>query len=41
MVSTIPAIPGKVKTAPKASRIPKMKNILTIRAKLAPNPAPL
>ncbi|MNT95267.1 hypothetical protein D3C72_2371170 [compost metagenome] len=39
MVNTIPAIPGKVNTAPNDTRIPITKNKLIKRAKLATQPA--
>ncbi len=32
IVRTIPAIPGRVKTAPKPAKIPKIKTILNIKA---------
>ena len=41
IVKTIPAIPGNVKTALNASKIPKMKNMFTNKAILAPIPAAL
>jgi len=40
-VSTIPAIPGNVKTAPKEDNTPIKKNTLVTNAILATNPAPL
>ena len=38
MVNTIPAIPGKVSTAPSDVRIPMIKNIFAISATLATKP---
>ena len=39
MVKTIPAIPGKVNTAPREVNIPMIKNILAIKATFATKPA--
>ena len=38
-VNTIPAIPGKVNTAPKLAKIPNKKSKLTNKAILAYQPA--
>ena len=38
MLNTIPAIPGRVKTAPRPVRIPKIKRMFKIRAKSAKKP---
>ena len=40
MVKTIPAIPGRVKEADNCANIPKIKNILKNKARLATNPPP-
>ena len=40
IVNTIPAIPGNVKEAESCAKIPRMKNILKNKARLATNPAP-
>ena len=39
MVNTIPAIPGKVNTAPKPAKIPKMNKMFTAKATSAKRPA--
>ena len=39
IVNTIPAIPGKVRTAPRPASIPKMNKIFTARATSAKRPA--
>ena len=39
IVNTIPAIPGKVKTAPRPAKIPKIKTIFNTKATSANKPA--
>ncbi len=39
IVKTIPAIPGKVNTAPKLAKIPNKNNKFTANARLAYQPA--